>query len=48
MEYSEQHQKHILGIDTSNYKTSVALINESDIICDLRKLLDVKDGEKGL
>lgn len=38
-----------LGIDTSNYKTSVAVINtEGDIICNLQKYLDVKKGERGL
>ncbi len=38
-----------LGIDTSNYKTSVALVTEQgDIICNLRKFLDVKKGERGL
>lgn len=38
-----------LGIDTSNYKTSVALVSEQgDIICNLRKFLDVKKGERGL
>lgn len=48
MEYLEQYQKHILGIDTSNYKTSLALISQDDIICDIRKFLDVKQGERGL
>ena len=38
-----------LGIDTSNYKTSVAVVNtEGDIICNLQKYLDVKKGERGL
>ena len=39
----------ILGIDTSNYKTSVALIQrDGTVIHDLRRLLRVKQGEKGL
>jgi len=38
-----------LGIDSSNYTSSVALVNEKkEIICDSRKLLLVKAGEKGL
>lgn len=38
-----------LGLDTSNYTTSVAIINEEDeIVEDKRELLFVKDGEKGL
>lgn len=39
----------VLGIDTSNYKTSVALVSqEGDIICNLQRFLDVKKGERGL
>ena len=39
----------ILGIDTSNYKTSVAVVgSDGDIIADFRELLDVKKGERGL
>ena len=39
----------ILGIDTSNYKTSVAVIDrEQSIVCDIRNFLKVKQGEKGL
>lgn len=38
-----------IGIDTSNYKTSLALVdNEGSIIKDSRKLLEVKHGERGL
>ena len=38
-----------LGIDTSNYKTSVAMIDQNyRIICDFQKLLEVKKGERGL
>ena len=39
----------ILGIDTSNYKTSVAIVSEDGrVIADCRKLLTVKRGERGL
>lgn len=41
--------KYILGIDTSNYKTSIAVTDQrQNVICDLRRFLDVKQGEKGL
>lgn len=43
------NNRYILGIDTSNYKTSIAVVDEhKSIICDLRKFLKVKQGEKGL
>lgn len=40
----------VLGIDTSNYKTSIALVDAEtgSIRCDLRRLLRVKQGERGL
>ena len=39
----------ILGIDTSNYRTSVALVNEKgEILYNYRELLKVPEGEKGL
>ncbi|MCX7885207.1 MAG: O-sialoglycoprotein endopeptidase [Caloramator sp.] len=38
----------VLGIDTSNYTTSIAVVEEGKIIYDVRKLLKVKKGEKGL
>lgn len=39
----------VLGIDTSNYKTSVAAVDETgSILCDIRRLLRVKQGERGL
>jgi N6-L-threonylcarbamoyladenine synthase len=42
-------KKYILGIDTSNYKTSVAVTDlEGNIIVNDSKLLEVKKGEKGL
>lgn len=38
-----------LGVDTSNYTTSLALVDESGVIrASLQKLLPVKDGEAGL
>jgi len=42
--------RYILGIDTSSYTTSVALINEesNEILADERKVLEVKKGQKGL
>lgn len=41
--------KYILGIDTSNYKTSIAVIDDTaSVICDIRRFLNVKQGEKGL
>jgi N6-L-threonylcarbamoyladenine synthase len=44
-----QNNKFVLGIDTSNYKTSVAVTDKyGNIICDFRKFLQVKSGEKGL
>ena len=41
-------EQFILGIDTSNYKTSVAVLDQYNIICDMRRFLDVKQGERGL
>lgn len=37
-----------LGIDTSNYTTSAALCDENGVICNCKKLLEVKEGERGL
>ena len=38
-----------LGIDTSNYRTSVALVDEKgEILFNHRELLDVPQGERGL
>ena len=38
-----------LGFDTSNYTTSIAgYIPETDHLCQIKKLLTVKEGEKGL
>lgn len=38
----------IIGIDTSNYTTSVAAVESGGIVSDHRRLLAVKDGERGL
>lgn len=38
----------VLGIDTSNYTTSVAVVEDKNIIYDKRLMLDVKLGERGL
>jgi N6-L-threonylcarbamoyladenine synthase len=38
----------ILGIDTSNYTTSVAVVENDCLIYDKRQILNVKLGEKGL
>lgn len=37
-----------LGIDTSNYRTSVAIVGRYKVIYDGRILLEVKEGERGL
>ena len=43
------NRQYVLGIDTSNYKTSVAVTdNEQSAVFDLRRFLSVKRGEKGL
>lgn len=38
----------ILGIDTSNYTTSVCTVEGGRVVSDRRKLLTVKQGERGL
>ena len=40
--------KCVLGIDTSNYKTSIAVVRGGEIIADIRRFLKVKEGERGL
>lgn len=41
--------KIFVGIDTSNYTTSVAAVNENgDVISNIKKLLPVAPGERGL
>ncbi|MEL7655981.1 MAG: hypothetical protein AAGU75_08745, partial [Bacillota bacterium] len=44
-----QSKDFVLGIDTSNYTTSLALTDhKGKIVIDSRKLLTVKQGERGL
>lgn len=44
-----KQQFAILGIDTSNYKTSVAIVDQDGkIICNEQQFLEVKKGERGL
>lgn len=38
----------VLGIDTSNYTTSIAVVEDGKCILDLRKLLSTKQGKRGL
>lgn len=40
--------KHVLGIDTSNYKTSIAVVKDGKTVADIRRFLSVKEGERGL
>ena len=43
------NSKYILGIDTSNYRTSVSVVTlNGEIALDERTLLKVKKGERGL
>ena len=45
----KKHNSVLLGIDTSNYKTSVAIVDtEGTIICNYQEFLEVKKGERGL
>nr|MCR4594383.1 peptidase M22 [Clostridiales bacterium] len=40
---------YYLGIDTSNYTTSLAIYDDiSGDVCQYKKLLPVKEGEKGI
>ena len=42
-------EEFVLGIDTSNYTTSIAIINNhGEVICDKRIILDVPKGERGI
>lgn len=41
-------KKYFLGVDTSNYTTSLSLVCDGNVIANVRRLLPVKDGEKGL
>ena len=40
--------QEFLGVDTSNYTTSLALSRDGEIVKNLKKLLDVKEGQRGL
>lgn len=40
--------QEFLGVDTSNYTTSLALSRDGGIVKNLKKLLDVKEGQRGL
>lgn len=41
--------KLYIGIDTSNYTTSIGVIDENNnVVLDLRKTLEVKDNNRGL
>lgn len=45
----ETEMKYFLGIDTSNYRTSAAVCDAGGVpVRSVRRLLDVKDGERGL
>ena len=41
-------EKCVLGLDTSNYKTSLAVLSGGKTMVDLRRFLTVKEGERGL
>lgn len=41
-------RKFFLGIDTSNYTTSLSLVCDGKVIANVRELLPVKEGERGL
>ena len=40
--------QYVLGLDTSNYKTSAAIVCGDRILVDLRRFLTVKEGQRGL
>ena len=43
------NQKVYIGLDTSNYTTSIGVCDENgEIVANIKKLLDVKEGERGL
>ena len=41
-------KEYFLGVDTSNYTTSLSLVCDGEVALNVRRLLPVKDGEKGL
>ena len=49
MKLKMNSKKIYLGIDTSNYTTSVAACDDSgNVVANIKKMLDVKEGERGL
>lgn len=45
----KMNNRYYMGIDTSNYTTSIAVIDEANnVVLDLRKILEVGKGKKGL
>lgn len=40
--------KYFLGVDTSNYTTSLSLVKDGKISADIRRVLPVEQGKKGL
>ncbi len=41
-------KKYCLGVDTSNYTTSLSLVCGGEVVSNVRRLLPVKEGERGL
>lgn len=41
-------KEYFLGVDTSNYTTSLSLVCDGRVVAEVRRLLPVKNGEKGL
>ena len=41
-------KEYFLGVDTSNYTTSLCLVCDGKVVRSVRRLLPVKEGEKGL
>lgn len=41
-------KEYFIGIDTSNYTTSLCLVCDGKVVANVRQLLPVKQGEKGL
>jgi len=41
-------KRFFLGIDTSNYTTSIAVVSEGKVLKNIRKILNVEAGERGL
>ena len=49
MKQKMSNKRIYLGIDTSNYTTSVSACNEQgEVIANIKKMLEVKEGERGL